>query len=517
MTQTNEVSNHGLPRNGTDTASVAAWQESVLAMTNYLPTACHTCKQYSMKLSRCSGCKIYSYCTSDHQVAHWAEHKTFCKGIQFLQKHNLVPLADVPLIDVAETPVDPHTQSRTGNSPHESQGEASPPPRTEAEWCALRFKLAGAMEVYLKRPLLLHEHQACMFMNHCENCLRTYAHKVEANSDSTPPGARADLRSLTKCAECESVSYCSDSCRETSSSHHQRWCSEYVLLMELERVVAEKGLPPPWIPDLLVEKSEGPFVLPTNFEEYLQTREFPAGIFTPSLLTLSHVYSSQAMTYPLTILWALQRLASVANKADALVEPYQPTKSSLVLHLVGANAHSEALHSVKYEELLHLLPTVTSLTVVLIGPHAPTWTDSDDTECDMCDSCLSRSRHFRLRYRRMEYNKFIESEGTVEFGKPDIIVAYNCGFHEYTGKEEDSWNRAMPYMLKKDVPLIATSYTKSESVADTEYIQAHGGHVSVASEKNPFFGRQPFRDWKRDDDCDFYYYNNYVAVFSGDN
>eukprot|EP01134_Creolimax_fragrantissima_P008387 CFRG8387T1 len=498
-------------RDADESASVGAWNESVFVATNFLPTACHTCKQYNVRLQRCSGCKIYSYCSEEHQAAHWPEHKTFCKGIAFLQKHKLVPLADIS--DVP-TSTESYSDTETGLSVPRS---APLPVRTHEEWCELRLRLSGALQSYLQRPLLLHEHQACMFMNHCENCRRTYTHK--GDTDTAP----AETRALTRCEKCEAVSYCSLDCKENSQSHHDSWCAEHCLYMELERVVSEKGLPPPWIPNVLHEKKNGSFILPETFEEYLQMRDFPAGIFTPSLLTLSHVFSSQALTYPLTILSALQMLAnknSTSNAETASVG-YIPYKKDLVIHLVGANAQSECLHAVKYEELMHVLPTVESLTVVFIGPHAPEWEDTDNERSDMCESCITRGKSFRLRYRRMQYNTFVTNAGTAEnenekdILSADVIVAYNCGFHEYKNSDSDTWSKAMPYMLKKGVPLVATSYTLSESAADSAYVKSHGGTVAIPTYKNPFFGRKPFRDWKRDDECDFYYYNNYTTVFEG--
>lgn len=45
--------------------------------------------------------------------------------------------------------------------------------------------------------------------------------------------------------------------------------------------------------------------------------------------------------------------------------------------------------------------------------------------------------------------------------------------------------------------------------------QLHGATVAMAPRENPYKVPLPFRDWQRDDNCDFFYNNNYITGVRG--
>lgn len=45
----------------------------------YYSTVCHVCKIKSKSLKTCQPCKLYRYCSVEHQKIHWPRHKPVCK------------------------------------------------------------------------------------------------------------------------------------------------------------------------------------------------------------------------------------------------------------------------------------------------------------------------------------------------------------------------------------------------------------------------------------------------------
>ena len=54
-----------------------------------MSTKCAQCGVSKGELSQCAGCKAVSYCTRDHQKAHWAKHKVLCKQISAIREKDL--------------------------------------------------------------------------------------------------------------------------------------------------------------------------------------------------------------------------------------------------------------------------------------------------------------------------------------------------------------------------------------------------------------------------------------------
>ena len=46
-----------------------------------LTPCCQLCSN-SQSLLRCSSCKVVRYCSKDHQVSDWPQHKSACSGIK---------------------------------------------------------------------------------------------------------------------------------------------------------------------------------------------------------------------------------------------------------------------------------------------------------------------------------------------------------------------------------------------------------------------------------------------------
>lgn len=64
------------------------------------------------------------------------------------------------------------------------------------------------------------------------------------------------------------------------------------------------------------------------------------------------------------------------------------------------------------------------------------------------------------------------------------------------------------------VPLVFTSYTKTEAVKDLELVKKHCDNLEIleAAQRNPFRSHRPIRDFEYDNDCDVFYSNNYLSL-----
>lgn len=54
--------------------------------------------------------------------------------------------------------------------------------------------------------------------------------------------------------------------------------------------------------------------------------------------------------------------------------------------------------------------------------------------------------------------------------------------------------------------------TETLCVSCLMQVEANGGELVLPAEPNKFAAPHPIRDWARDDDCDMFFANNFVAV-----
>ena len=99
-------------------------------------------------------------------------------------------------------------------------------------------------------------------------------------------------------------------------------------------------------------------------------------------------------------------------------------------------------------------------------------------------------------------------------------------------KDKDTWAESLPYLVRNiDVPLVFTSYTKTEASKDlsafTYAIKQHENQnagsnklitrtdqvkVEVEMQLNPFRSNRSIRDFEFDNNCDTFYSNQFMTV-----
>lgn len=109
--------------------------------------------------------------------------------------------------------------------------------------------------------------------------------------------------------------------------------------------------------------------------------------------------------------------------------------------------------------------------------------------------------------------KIISSTGSYhefpDIARPDMIVSYNCGFAEFAGTSNDAWTNSFPSILAHRVPIVLTSFTKTESKFDANLLLETDSELRVRYFKNPFASLTPLRDVEGPG---VYFINNYLSI-----
>jgi len=193
------------------------------------------------------------------------------------------------------------------------------------------------------------------------------------------------------------------------------------------------------------------------------------------------------------------------------------SKTNLSIHVLGAESH-EILIEKRYEEILHWLPQLQLLTITFVGPNLPVETigTSRDSVEDICADCKKKSR-IRLEFVKKMYHETVmepphPSKSSIAIAKgqtiplPDIVIAANCGLHDYGNGLNASWEPTSKLLARMDVPVVYTAYTEEEGEEDEQQLRQWGAKVLVSNTKNSWRGLTPVPD---EFDCAEFYYNNF--------
>lgn len=347
--------------------------------------------------------------------------------------------------------------------------------------------------VNLKRTLTIREKEIFWYPKVCEVC-----------KDST-------VSLLRECEDCHSVFYCSDEHRSIDKAHSS-WCSLLNHSLQCDSIEAKEGiqdLPFPTIVD-----DEYKELANTTLRDYLE----PQLTVDPSK-TLDNRFVTmigERLSFPLSFQYAIEKLDRIPGEADSLL-----SSNSLKIHVVGAESSVELLGIIRWEYLLHRLPSVKRFHVVFIGPNLLKTEEEeieiqlekhfvDDTGSTRCSDCTEKNRIVIYEMAAMFYHQYQESS---HFTDPDAIVAFNCGFHEHEDQPTDTWKESLKLLNNIRAPLIFTSYTMTEAQKDLKVIEKICGNIVVKLEPhfNPYHSPRPFRDPSREDGSPIYYYNQYLT------
>ena len=343
------------------------------------------------------------------------------------------------------------------------------------DWCKERSNAMLLTQLQLGRRLSEGEQQMFMFPRVCKVC------------------HEGDQEKLQDCKNCFCVSYCSVTHKQQDFIRHSMSCHWLKLCFYVDKHFIQAKDPYPFLNVPVRDKYEP---LPCDIDACMSFLMTYTKDVTKWNMSTEVALLSELLTCPLTLLYALEKLGTSFNKSS-------------VIHVVGAAAF-ECTFLKKWEVILHYLPQLTCLDMVFIGPESE---QGFETTCVLCVDCQKKGRVLSTHFQSGNlYHQYATSK---TFLMPDIIVAYNCGLHEYVGTDTDTWLLSLPFLVKfNQTPLILTSYTSDEAYRDIERIldyRKDSLKVYLKCAKNPFASKRPYRDWGNEN-CEVFFQNNFITL-----
>ncbi|KAJ7817667.1 hypothetical protein B0H13DRAFT_1662503 [Mycena leptocephala] len=409
--------------------------------------ACYQCyspASESVKLLKCSGCHLVSYCNSSCQHESWPSHKHFCRVISSFEKEPLL-LSTAMWIG------------------------SSAPDELEAQVTG-RFSYCQRK---LGRPLSPQEQPLLHFEPRCLSCCRTdQLIRVECSIDrSVLP------HTLIPCSNCRLTFACQNHWALVHTEHTQMLCEggydglpQCVLNRELieddewdATMLMQPELPPQyaaplrtyrWIPARLENtwKSLRNVTWGQKFHAQLEL-DFPGAPFSPSMRRMSDILSM-----PMTALYALECLNDNLDWTK---------KDVLTIHMIGAHSR-ELFNAICFENILHQLPEVKLVRLIICGVLLESHLGDDmrggPYEILCCQDCKRRGR-----MRGNEYYDSLSRPPTQNGGSysiPDLAIPFNSGASEYV----TGWKETAAFLVANKIPSVFTAYTAEEAVADSRIL-----------------------------------------------
>jgi len=379
---------------------------------------------------------------------------------------------------------DEEPENDTEREIEESPNEKS---KSWSSWTKFRVNAAKMCEILIGRPLAPFEKEVFLFPRACRVC------------------RLAKNMGMKECEFCAGVAYCSEQCMEENiEKHKEAFCTELKYAMVCDNYESTISIAAPGIP----EKVDNVFKPFEDMKKHLR--------FNPSIKISADVdpaemefrFLSDRLSGPLTILYGANKYGLSQGKRIENV-------TELTVHIVGSNV-IEMLGIIKWEYIVHRLPKLKTLHLVFIGLELDMEeTDGESPDIRSCYHCCEKGRTTKYDIRRMSYENY--STKCPDYVQPDIVCAFNCGFHEFANSpDKETWKPALPWLTRHTgVPLIFTSYTQTEALRDYELIRKSSEHdlmIDACQVRNPFRSYRPVRDFEFDNDCDVFYSNQYLSI-----
>uniref|UniRef100_A0A1Q3EWX6 MYND-type domain-containing protein n=1 Tax=Culex tarsalis TaxID=7177 RepID=A0A1Q3EWX6_CULTA len=332
----------------------------------------------------------------------------------------------------------------------------------------------------LQRSLKQHEFMLLRFPNICRVCFDY------------------DTTKLKACESCHQVLYCSEEHRLQDVDRHGRWCALYRVNLLLDADFPARldtiGFPK-LSPAQLHEFPRDSFEL-VNQAYNTNIPMVPEAVKDFNDLKFVSNYSHVG-----TILYAL----NVTNMHLELLQ-------SLVIYVVGVEDEISFFDYNSCSVIFSYVPQIREVIIQFIGPEVGSIKDEIELNYE-------GTRSIKMHYHKALFHCL---EPTVPMDRPQIIVSYNCGFHEHIDSQRDTWSNTLARLIRfVNIPIVFTSYTREEACQDCAIIYSISKRAAKQRElvfvkraaNNPFKDYKPLRNVTITDESDeLYYSNGYVSI-----
>lgn len=401
-------------------------------------------------VKQCAHCKIISYCSKEHQIEDWPYHKDLCKAIR-----------------------------RTNEKMPKKEKMSF------VEWRDYRLKLKVSWEASMKRPLAPYEDTIWMFPRACVICYTT--------------------NNLKNCSNCQCVSYCSEDHRKKGEDKHILQCESYRNCFDIDWFLMQQDLFPNVFVRLIEDEIQD---IPRNLFELTELfdEDFETEIYIDPTMTQHRMFCAlkcESVDTAGIILFAINKSYST--------EPRTYFKKTMTIHVVGANQveFDKDWGSIS-EILLHWYQNLEFIRFIFVGPEVEKdFFDNNHYKDSLCGKCEDEEKKFTLIPHEKCYHEIFNN-----LRKPDIVLALNCGLHEFENDKRDTWKASLHLLVHyPNVPLVITSYTDIEMERDLNRMKSLNTNCEfvVENEENLLCSLRPFRDWLSENEP-FYYHNRYISI-----
>lgn len=501
--------------------------EFIVSDLYFNPNVCHICKSTFKNIKKCSGCKMISYCSKEHQKLHWSSHKALCICLQgvknqlgnyyydlfkfsneseienqevlfeeldkttgykeetsFKRSELDVGVRTLSLDHITNKSNNVVTEERLKNDDVEGKtsNEISTSSTHETVFKENLFqstKLEKIISNTTKKEWIQYKFK---FLSLVENILGRNLRNIEKEIVLKPKCCivcKESHSELSTCETCFSVNYCDKHKNEGTHAYH---CQQFTLLYKINKYIVDKYV-------------TNSFVYIENISNFLEPYTFES--------ELEHYELSEYTSFYRTLVHLIQFI-NFSNK-------------SLTLHVVGASEYECSPYSIYlWENIFHRISFINNITISFVGFDVT----SDQFQMRLCQNCFENHKTITIECHQMSYDSYIELHHKKDKSKvwSDLIIAYNAGFHEFENQPDtNTWTKTLEYILStKKLPIAFTAYTKDEIHKDTQIIkniaqakESIDVQFMIESEVNAEASEKP----RIDPEDGVYYLNKYITCF----
>ncbi|XP_018579774.1 uncharacterized protein LOC108917575 [Anoplophora glabripennis] len=308
---------------------------------------------------------------------------------------------------------------------------------------------------------------------------------------------------IIDCPNCLNVSYCSEQHKNDHEKQHSEFCGALKLCMDIDLYNFHEKYSTPKIAVHDFEPEVN--ILPNNLQELMRMYEkCSVPKENNSKKFIKFIIRSNVIAPAATILYGMEESGLLTNRFL--------NKPDLTVHIVGAALTEMAWFWKLITELpFHWIKDLKSLNFYVIGPEIRHEGVRKKFTQQLCDSCKAKNPSSKIVFCWKLYHEVAES-----IDKPDIVVVFNSGLHEFG---DNPWDPSIDCLtMYSNVPLLLTAYTLNEIKQDICTLISKSSHkvnVVLEPQKNPFSNMTPVRDWETENSPVFYV-NGYLAILKAE-